>query len=458
MRQRRRNWWSRWSLLVALLMVAAACTTTDGGGATEATDGTTDETSEGTEAPADATEVIFWQIQFTDEENQWYESVVAAFNESQDEIHVSHEIVPGDAFDQRLTAAQAAGNAPDVRTVNYGVIGEEATTSQIISLTDLISVEAWEDVQPNVLEAVTVDGDQYAYPLLVEPSAVLWYRTDLFEAAGLDGPPTTWDELIDYANQLTTNEVFGIRLAQFAGPMAWSTWGYQYNVAGHLPISDDWSEAAATEEYAPLLQVFQDLFASGALPPPDGAGYPDSAPYGDGQYAMMANGSWAASQLLADYPDVAANTAAAPMPTFEGSANQTTATLGGWTWVVDGQTEVAEAGATFIEWALGGDPENVLGFFEATVFSKVSARQSVAEAIAAIPNIDEINPWNATIQNEIVPFAEAEPRYPFSISVAFGEAIEAAMQGMPVEQALAEANTKIQTEIDNLGIAGTGGG
>ena len=298
-----------------------------------------------------------------------------------------------------------------------------------MALTDLIGAEAWDDIQPNVRESVTVDGEEYAYPLLVEPSTVLYYHTDLFEAAGIEGQPTSWDEFIDYANQLSTDEVFGIRLAQTAPDLSWSTWGYQWNVAGHLPISDDWSEPAANADYARMLQAFQDLFASGALPPGDGAGYPDASAFGDGQYAMMANGSWAASQLLADYPDLVPNVAVAAMPSFSGQPGETTAMLGGWTWVVDGKSGVPEEVAGFIEWALGGDTENVVPFFESTVFSKVSPRISVAEAI------NEINPWNATIQEDIVPFAKPEPVYPFNVSLAMGEAIEAAMQGTPVDQA-----------------------
>ncbi|MBZ2198433.1 ABC transporter substrate-binding protein [Occultella gossypii] len=435
-------------VVAATALVLAACSGTPDGG--------TDGSAGGEEVPEGVTEVTFWQQSFTDEENEWYESVVDSYNESQDEVHVTLTAVPGDAWEQRMTAAQAAGNAPDIRTMNYGGVRNAALTSQITPLSDLISAEAWDDLQENVRGSVTVDGEEYAYPMLVEPSAILWYRTDLFEAAGIDGPPTTWDELVADAELLTNDEVFGMRLAQNAPDLSWSTWGYQWNVAGHLPISDDWSEGMATEDYAPLLQAFQDLFASGALPPADGVGYPDASTFGDGQYAMMANGSWAASQLLNDYPDLVPNVAVAPMPSFDGQSGQTTATLGGWTWAVDGNTEVAEEAAAFIEWALGGDTENVVPFFEATQFSKVSPRVSVAEAISALPDVDSVNPWNAVIQEEIVPFAQPEPGYPWNVSLAMGEAIEAAMQGTPVSEALAAANDKINTEIANSQLAGTG--
>ena len=146
------------------------------------------------------------------------------------------------------------------------------------------------------------------------------------------------------------------------------------------------------------------------------------------------------------------------MPSFDGQSGQTTATLGGWTLVADGGSERSEEGAAFIEWALGGDPENVIPFFEVSAYSKVSPRISVAEQIADIPDIDEVNPWNVTVQEEVVPFAEAEPTYPFNVSLAMGEAIEEAMQGTPVNEALAGANTKIEREIEASGLCGTGPG
>lgn len=439
--------------VVATGLLLAACSGTPTGPA-EDNGGDGETSSEGT--ASGATEVTVWQQSFTDEENAWYKDLVDGYNASQSDVVVKLQVVPGDAWEQRMTAAQAAGNAPDIYTANYGDIADAARTSQIVSLADLISDAAWDDLQENVRDFVTVDGEEYAYPLLVEPSAVLYYRTDLFEAAGIDGPPTTWEELIADAEKLSTPEVFGVRLAQNAPDMSWSTWGYQLNAAGQYPISTDWSEPAATEAYAPLLQAFQDLFASGALPPADSVGYADATTFIDGKYAMMANGSWAASQILASDSGIAENVAVAAMPSFDGEAGKTTATLGGWTLVVDAKSDAPAEAAAFIEWALGGDPENVISFFEATAFSKVTARVSVGEAINAIPDIDSINPWNATIQSDIVPFAQAEPTYPWNISLAMGEAIEAAMQGTPVAEALATANAKIQTEIENSGLAGTG--
>lgn len=449
---------------IAVTMLAAACGSgtpnTPAGGDDDGGEANNNENAGDDAASEDGgavTQIRFWQQQFQDEENQWYKQLVDEFNAAHDDIQVKIEVVPADAWEQKMKAAQAAGNAPDVRTMNYGLIANAARTSQIKPLGSLISDEAWNDVHDNVLELVTVDGEHYAYPLLVEPSSVLWYRTDLFEAAGLDPdqPPTTWEELADYANQLTNDEVFGIRLAQNSADMAWSTWGYQYNLGG-LPISDDWTTAQADNRYEPMLQAWQDLFASGALPPADEVGYADATPFGQGKYAMMANGSWAASLLINDYPELVDKVAVAPMPSFSDDPTAPTATLGGWTLVVDGNSEEEEAAASFIEWALGGDPENVTPFFEVTKYSKSPARKSVDEAVMADPDAASVNPWASTIAEEIVPNAAGEPYYPWDISLAMGEALEAAMQGTSPGDALAEANDKIQKVINDQDLASAG--
>jgi multiple sugar transport system substrate-binding protein len=444
-------------------MLAAACgsgTPGEEAGDNNNADGDNEaeDNSGDTDDGGDVANITFWQQDFQDQENDWYEALVDDFNAAHDDIQVKIEVVPADAWEERLTAAQAAGSAPDVRTMNYGGIRDAASASEIAPVTSLISADAWADVKENVLPLVTIDGEQYGYPLLVEPSAVLYYRTDLFEEAGLDpnSPPQTWDELVDYAEQLTNDEVFGLRLAQNAIDASWSTWGYQYNVGG-LPISDDWSTPQADDRHKPLLQAFKDLADSGALPPPDGIGYPDATPFGDGKFAMMANGSWAASLLINDYPDLVENIAVAPMPSFDGQSGQTTSTLGGWTLVVDGKSDDAQAAATFIEWAIGGEPENVSSFFEITKFSKTPTRTSVDEAVNALPDADTVNPWQATIAADVVPYAQGEPTYPWDVSLAMGEAIEAVMfGGVSVDDALADANDKIQAAIDNHGIAGAG--
>lgn len=398
----------------------------------------------------------FWQNQFSEEDNAWYKSQVDAFNEAHDDVQIKLTVVPGDAWEQKLKAAQAAGNAPDMYTMNYSAVPMKARNGELAPITDLIDQAGWDDLDPRFFEAVTVDGEQYAYPLLYEPSALLYYRTDYFEAAGLDpaSPPTTWDELIETG--LTLKEanpnVVPFQLAQNAVELSWTTWSSQYGTAGHLPISDDWSESEADDPaYEDLFQFYQDLYAQGVIAPQAIGPYGDAAPLGEGTLAMMANGSWGLSLLINEYPDVMGNIGVAAMPTIDGDAERASSTLGGWTIGVDANSELQEEAASSISWLLAEDTAVPIEYFLATKFTKLSPRVSVAAELAEHPD-RTVNPFYDVL-TAATESAILEPTYDWQVSFAMGTALEKAMLGGDVQQALAEADAEITRVIAELGLA-----
>ncbi|MFG1948489.1 ABC transporter substrate-binding protein [Nonomuraea sp. NPDC048826] len=401
-------------------------------------------------------EITLWQQKFTDQEDAWYKKAVAAFNKAQDKVTIKHVIVPADTWDQKMKAAQAAGKAPDVYTVNYSKVPGFARTGVIQALDPLIPADKWTGLQESVLESVQYKDKSYGYPMLVEPSAVLFYRKDMFTKAGLDPnrPPASWQELIDYGRKLTSKDVAGVVTAANQIDMAWSSWGLQWNAAGHLPISDDWSESRADDpKYKQLLQVYQTLYQEGIMPKQPLAPYADANPLGQNKTAMMICGSWAASVLLQDYPKLVDQIGVAPLPSFDGDATKPTATLGGWTLVVDAKSKNAQGSADFISWLLAGDTTLLVEFFKNTKFSKYSPREAVAQAISGDPAVAE-NPWAKTIEDQVVKYAKAEPSYDWAVSLAFGKAIEKALQGKNIDQALKEADAEITDLIAKNKLAG----
>lgn len=63
-----------------------------------------------------------------------------------------------------------------------------------------------DDFLPATIEANTVDGKLYALPHFAA-TQILYWRPDLFEAAGLDGPPKTFSEMADDCAKLQTPEI-----------------------------------------------------------------------------------------------------------------------------------------------------------------------------------------------------------------------------------------------------------
>ena len=431
--------------LVAASLVLAGCNSSSGGSGSSGSNGGT-------------TEITFWQQQFEPYQQKWFKSYVDKFNASQTAVKVKYQVVPGDTWTQKLKAAQAAGTQPDVATTNYGGIPAGVANGQFAELDGLLPDKAWSDIKANVGGFVQVGGKHYAYPMLVEPSTVLYYRTDLVKAAGLDpnAPPKTWDELLGWAEKLTTGKVKGMTIASVAPDLGWSSWGLQYNACGHLPINDDWSAANAKDPcYTKLFEFYQKLFQKGWIPQQPKVGYPDATPYGQGQVAMMANGSWAVGQLKQSFPALIKNTAVAPFPSVDGDASKPTATLGGWTLTVDGKSKKKEAAAKFIEYLLAGDPAIMADFFRQSGFSKYTVRTSVDQALAGDPAATS-DPFMKIISEKVVATGKAEPAYPFDISLAFATAIESVMKGKSdIPSATQKASDAIDRVIKQQHLKGT---
>src|SRR5690606_40464794 len=115
----------------------------------------------------------------------WWNKWIDKYNKEQEDVYVKIEIIPGDAWDQRITAAQAAGTSPDITTMNYNKIVFSADQGKIVALDDYVDAAIFDDLYVNVRDFISVDGKHYAYPMLVEPSSLLFYNKEMFEKAGL---------------------------------------------------------------------------------------------------------------------------------------------------------------------------------------------------------------------------------------------------------------------------------
>lgn len=408
--------------------------------------------------PEGKTEVTFWQQKFEDYQGVWFKKYVDQFNASQDKIKVNYMVVPADTWAQKLQAAQAAGKQPDVMTTNYGNIASGVVDGKFAALDDYMPADVFADIKKNVSSFVTIGGKHYAYPMLVEPSTVLYYNTDLVKAAGLDpnSPPTTWDQLVDWSTKLTTGDVKGMTIASTAPDLGWSSWGLQYNACGHLPISDDWSKADATDPcYEKLLGLYKTLYQGNLIPQQPKVGYADGSPFGGGEVAMMAGGSWVIGQLKADFPDMLAKTMVAPFPSSDGNATTPTATLGGWTLTLDSKSKQPQEAADFIKYLLAGDPAIMADFFKAAGYSKYTVRSSVDKALANDPDASS-DPFMKIISEKVVAYGKQEPGYPWDVALAMGTAIESAMKGTDsIQGSLKTADNAINDVIQKQSLAGT---
>ncbi len=120
--------------------------------------------------------------------------------------------VPDADFRTKMSQASPGGDGPDVfGPVAHDWVGEFAV-QQIAAPWSETEIAGVEDIQPNAVDAVTVEGQAYGYPVFSETLA-LYRNTDIIPEA-----PTTWDELVSMATEATSGDQYGFAfnlLAQY---------------------------------------------------------------------------------------------------------------------------------------------------------------------------------------------------------------------------------------------------
>ena len=104
-------------------------------------------------------------------------------------------------MDKQLTLVAAGSADVDVFGTHYAQIGR--FIEALFPLNDFAAGDGVEsaDYVEGSFDAFTGNGNLLAIPYTFDLRA-LYYRTDLFEAAGIEAPPTTWDELVATAQAL----------------------------------------------------------------------------------------------------------------------------------------------------------------------------------------------------------------------------------------------------------------
>ena len=390
----------------------------------------------------------------------WEESI-AEFNETnEDGIYVDLQYVPADAFDSKLKAAQANGTAPQLVYVGHAGAIMDGSQGLLRPLNDYIDSAIMEDLYPNIREMITTkDGTFYSIPMYVEPYSLLFYRKDLFVEAGLDPnkPPTTYDELIEYAKKLTTNRTFGLGIAG-SNDAGWVNWASMASLGLNF-ISDDWSAATVNNDISKkYLELHKELYSNEVVPAQPLSEYWDIQPLAEGRLAMQFNGSWAISRLLVDLKDVvdADNIGIALTPTFTGiKEGDKVGALGGWGLGIDGKAKNPEAVAKVITYLLLDNTERMAQFISEGYYAKLPVRESVNELLANREDDKKIEDWYNLIVDKVIPYSDAEPVFPWDINWAFVVAMDnVIVNGMSVEDSLLQCEKDINDYINNNELSG----
>jgi multiple sugar transport system substrate-binding protein len=286
-----------------------------------------------------------------------------SFHEVHPTITVEFQGVPAEEMDARLTTQIAGGNPPDSVFVDMSSVVDYASRNALVDLEPYIAKSVAvkrDDYIGAFLEAVLWEDKMYGLPYDGETTG-LFYRKDLFEAAGIAAPPKTWEELAAAAEALTGENQYGYIM--FAPEAAYYWYPYLWQNGGEL-LSEDGSEIVFNSDAGKEAAEFYVGLAQ--YSPPDflnSNSYDGRVAFATGQVGMYVAGAWFASVMQDEYPDITDLWDAAPLP--EGVRCATT--IAGDTLVIPEQGQNHDAAWKWIEflsapqnmalWALG-TPEN----------------------------------------------------------------------------------------------------
>ncbi|MEP0963935.1 MAG: extracellular solute-binding protein [Roseobacter sp.] len=157
---------------------------------------------------AQAVEIEYWQY-FFDARVDAMEILIENFEAANPDITVTMTHFPYADYRTKVAAAIPAGEGPDVVQLFYGWMNDYVEADLIQPLpTDAFEPAVIDAEFFPMVQAMKIEGEYWALPTAVR-SLALFYNTRLFQEAGIDGPPSTLEELIETAAALTKRDGAG---------------------------------------------------------------------------------------------------------------------------------------------------------------------------------------------------------------------------------------------------------
>jgi multiple sugar transport system substrate-binding protein len=166
----------------------------------------------GEEGAGGKVQLTLWHQEQPPNRVQQFQKVIDAFNKSQDQFQVRQQVQNWEDAYQKTTSAIQAGSQPDLQFTIPDFTVAIKQTGAVQPVADIVEeINSSHPFLENAIQPYRYEGDTWAVPLF-GMIQMLWYRKDMFEAAGLDpeSPPKDWDELGEYSEKLTSGDKYGI--------------------------------------------------------------------------------------------------------------------------------------------------------------------------------------------------------------------------------------------------------
>jgi multiple sugar transport system substrate-binding protein len=316
-----------------------------------------------------------------------FKKFAADFEKQHPNITIQFQAVSADNSPQKLTTQVAGGTAPDTAYVDASIVSTFASKGALVNVDGYIAgskIVDGSDYVPGFKQANMFKGSMFGLPYDAETTA-LFYRKDLFQQAGISGPPQTWDQFKQDADKLTDPAKKEYGFAIFAPESAYYWFPFLWQAGGHLTSDDGRNIAFDSSAGKQAANFYVGLRKDS---PPDyynQTSWDGRVAFATGKVAMYEAGSWFGGQMKSEFPKITKDWGVAPLP--RGPAGCAT-TIGGDSLVVFDQSKNQDAAWKWIEFL--SSKENLKAW---NFGSKTTTLLPTRQSLLSDPALGKFNPW-----------------------------------------------------------------
>lgn len=347
------------------------------------------------------------------------EAQVAAFEQAYPNVSVNL-VNPGtgtDAYTALENAIAAGSGAPDVAQIGYLAMPQFYITESLVDLSQYGFDEFQDIYATGPWDAVT-DGDAvYGLPQDSGPMALL-YNEAVYQAAGIEEPPATWDEFVDAARAIRAYDPEASIIADtgdggMVGSLIWQAGGHPFEVDG-TTITINLQDEGTRRWTA----IWNQLVEEDLLSPISGWSNEWYQALNQGKIASLVTAAWMPANLEGTVEASAGDWRAAPIPSYDGQP--ASAENGGSAQVVMEQSDQPELAAAFLRW-LNSSKESIEVFIDGGGYPATVEDLNDEEFLSRPSEFfggQEINRVFAEASEAVLPGWQFLPYHGYAVSVA----------------------------------------
>lgn len=234
------------------------------------------------------------------------DTLIPSFEAANPGIKVEYVDVPYDDLLQKLTTSAAGDALPDLVRADLGWVPRFADLGVLVPLSDVMDdfQELADATYPGVLATNLYDGKYWGLPLDTNTRVLISSQAGL-DAAGVDAPPATFEELVAQADVLQGSEMMSFA---DGGLGAWNIMPWIWSGGGDIADPDLTVSTGYlnSPENIATIQMLVDLYAAGQISTGvtgNSGAVSTSEGLPGGQYANILDGPWMNGIWSDQFPD-----------------------------------------------------------------------------------------------------------------------------------------------------------